>query len=136
VCCLLVSAGFADYTEFFIFSASRTHGQVIDLVPRTDSDNDVEYAPTFRFVAESGQTFTVTSSVASNPSGFEAGETVEVLYRKGDPSSAQIASFWQLWLVPVIFGAIGVAHGLIGGAIFFVLRRRDRHIAKLVGATA
>jgi hypothetical protein len=136
VFCLLVGGGFAVHVESFIHSASRTHGQVIDLAPRTNNDNDVEYAPIFRFVAENGQAFTVTSSVSSNPAGFEVGETVEVLYRKDDPVGAQIASFWQLWFIPVIFGAIGVVHGLIGVAALFVLRRRDRRIAKLAGATA
>jgi hypothetical protein len=56
-----------------------------------------------------------------------------VIYPKGSPERAQIDSFFESYLLPTIFGAIGLPFGVVGGAFFFVsvrsARRRARALA-------
>jgi hypothetical protein len=125
--CVVVSFGFVVYTADFVHSAIKTSGQVIRLDERLNTENNsIEYAPVFQFLAGDAKTYTITSGTASNPAGFEVGETVHVLYRSNDPAKARLDSFWQLWLVPVILLFIGLTHGFISGVLLLVERKLNR----------
>jgi hypothetical protein len=127
VCCLIIGLGLAIYTTLFLNSALRTTGEVVSLDERYDSQNQTtEYAPVFHFVAEHGKAYTVTSTTATHPAGFNQGDTVQVIYRKNNPEGATIDSFWQLWLGPVVLLFIGVSHGIIGGVLLLIERRLAR----------
>jgi hypothetical protein len=88
-----------------------------------EQDHTVNYAPTFTFKAENGQGYSVTSSVASNPPSFEVGQEVKVRYIGGNPKSAEIDSFWQLWLVAVVCGGLGIFFAGAGYLLFRCERR-------------
>ena len=131
-CCVVLCIGFAIYTAVFLGTAQKATGKVVQLNERFDSAaNAIEYAPVFSFATPDGKTYTESSSTASNPSGFAVGDSVVVLYSKSNPGGARIASFVQLWLVPMVFLIIGVAHGLIAGFLFFLERRRKPEIRRL-----
>ncbi|MFF4359504.1 DUF3592 domain-containing protein [Streptomyces sp. NPDC001604] len=65
-------------------------------------------------------------SVGSNPPSYEAGERVEVLYRADSPQDARINGFASLWLLPLIFGGLGLLATGIGTVIALAMRRRSR----------
>jgi Protein of unknown function (DUF3592) len=125
-CCVVLCIGSAIYTAVFLGAAKKATGKVVQLNERFNSAADTtEYAPVFSFAAQDGKTYTVSSSTASNPSGFQVGDSVAVLYWKNNPGGARIASFVQLWLIPMVFLIIGVAHGLIAGFLLFLERRKN-----------
>jgi len=131
-CCVVLCIGFAIYTAVFLGTAQKATGKVVQLNERYNSSAEaVEYAPVFSFAAQDGKTYTVSSSTASNPSGFAVGDSVTVLYSKSNPEGARIASFLQLWLVPMVLAIIGVVHGLIAGFLFFLERRKNRKLSNL-----
>lgn len=83
----------------------------------------MNYAPTFRFKAENGRAYSVTSDVASNPPIFAVGQEVPVRYIGSNPMSAEIDSFWQLWLVAVVCSGLGMFFAGAG----YMLWRFERH---------
>jgi Protein of unknown function (DUF3592) len=128
-CCLVLSFVFALHTTSFLHTATKASGHIIRLEERFDSQNNSnEYAPVFQFVAGDRKTYTITSRTASNPAGFEIGENVLVLYKPSDPAGAELDSFWQIWLVPMILIFISAAHGFISGVFFFIERRLDSRL--------
>ena len=97
-------------------SGERTTGNVV----RLDESDSGEggccvYSPVIEFVA-GGQTFTFESGNASDPPAYDVGEEVRVLYDPANPETAQIDSFFERWVFPIIIipamilAEIGRAH--------------------------
>ena len=124
-CLMLAAAGFVVSTELFLHNSIRTTGIVVSLREVQDEENhSVNYAPVFQFVAEDGQSYTISSDTSSNPSEFAVRQKVPVLYEPKYPMGAKIDSFLQLWLFPLIFGIIG----LIAFAIGYVWTRLSKRV--------
>ena len=118
-------------TRSFIKTATETNGEVIrvDLSSSTDTDSSgnrstsTNYRPVVNFTTSDGQDITFASSVASNPSPYEVGDKVTVLYNPLRPHDAKIKSFVQLWIGTLIVGGLGILFTLIGLLIsFFVMK--------------
>ncbi|SFO30927.1 Protein of unknown function [Variovorax sp. PDC80] len=106
VMALLVAA----HTVYFIRSAVHAQGEVIDLLHvESDDDGDGTWKPRVRFRTAAGETIDFESSTSSNPPSYEVGEAVRVLHAPGNPRNARIDSFFSLWGMPIVFGAIGTA---------------------------
>ena len=103
------------HTKRFVSDAERATGTVIDLSSRTDSDGDVMYHPVVRFTNAEGRTVQFVSSTGSSPASESEGDRVEVLYDPDDPEDAKLSGFFDLWLWPIAFGALG------GMFVFFSL---------------
>ena len=118
-CFLAIALGFGIYTAWFLHSSAAATGTVISMRTVTDAqDNSITYAPVFTFAASDGNTYTVSSDVSSNPPGFEPRQQVNILYEKGHPTNAKIASFGQLWLLPLVFGILGTTATAVGYFLF------------------
>ncbi|MGD6747419.1 DUF3592 domain-containing protein [Streptomyces sp. BH106] len=114
--------------------ADRTTGRVVAVewrdshigVTRKTRERDKPSAyPVVEFTTADGTPHTFRSSTGSNPPSYEEGERVEVLYRADDPEDAQINGFLSLWLLPLIFGGIGlIAAAVATGIAVFGRRRR------------
>ncbi|MFF5970058.1 DUF3592 domain-containing protein [Streptomyces sp. NPDC012769] len=63
----------------------------------------------------------------SNPPAYEVGERVDVRYRADSPEDARIEGFATLWLLPVIFGGIGLVIVGVGTGIALFGRGRPRN---------
>jgi hypothetical protein len=131
---LAIGCGFAIYRSVWLYRSVRTKGVVISVSEVADErDHAVNYAPTFTFKTENGQAYSVTSDVASNPPSFAAGQQVQVRYIRSNPTSAEIDSFWQLWLVTVVCGGLGMFFAGAGYALIRYERRlslpRDQFIS-------
>jgi hypothetical protein len=108
----------------WLYRGASTVGTIVGLsgVPNQE-DNTINYAPSFTFKAGDGRTYTVMSSVATNPPGFEVGQSVPVLFLRADPASPKLNSFWQIWFVTGLCGGLGA---FFTGAGYLLLRYERR----------
>ncbi|MFF3492086.1 DUF3592 domain-containing protein [Streptomyces sp. NPDC002795] len=113
--------------------ADRTTGRVVALQwrdadtgsSRTSRGRDEPSAyPVVEFATTDGTAHTFRSSTGSNPPSYEEGERVEVLYRADAPEDARINGFLSLWLLPLIFGGIGLIAAAVATGIAVFGRRR------------
>jgi|ERR1039458_4181644 hypothetical protein len=116
---VVIAIGTALHTSHFIHRASQADGIVAKLTARRNEDSSVYYVPTFAFKTPTSQLISIDSDTGSNPPGFAVGDHVRVLFDPNDPQNAKIATNAQLWLFPIVSGAIGILFTPIG---IFLLR--------------
>jgi hypothetical protein len=121
---LIISVAFTATTLSFLGGAERTEGVVVDHSLRTSTDRDGNsrsaYYPVVEFTAPDGQTVSFESSTGSNPPSNDVGDQVEVAYDPDDPSDARLTSFVSLYLLPLIFGGIGILFTPIGVVLLVI----------------
>ncbi len=95
----------------------------------TYSEEVIDYNPVVEFTGEGGETHRFTGSTGGEGKPIiETGSEVEVLYDPADPGSAQIASFEQFWLGPVVVAGAGLIFLLMGVGGFFLMGGQDRRM--------
>lgn len=92
---------------------------------RSTEGSGVTYAPVVKYDV-GGQTYTFTSSNSSSPPSYEVGERVALRYDPADPAWAQIDSWTELWLLPLILGATAVIVAVVVNLLMFASIRRRR----------
>ncbi|GAB1333530.1 hypothetical protein ACE1SV_01200 [Streptomyces sp. E-15] len=131
---LTVGLVLAGLTVSFLADARHAQGTVVDHEWRGDHSgtsgrrrgNDAPVAyPVVEFTPADGTHRTFEGSTGSNPPAYERGERVEVLYRADSPGDARIDGFASLWLLPLVFGGIGLVIGGVGTVAAVVTRRRS-----------
>nr|WP_328907617.1 DUF3592 domain-containing protein [Streptomyces sp. NBC_00234] len=129
---LVVGLILAGVSVSFLANAERAPGTVVSLEWRNDDNgvsrkkrgNDKPAAyPVVEFTSADGTPRTFRSSTGSNPPSYEEGERVEVLYRANSPEDARIKGFASLWLLPLIFGGIGLVIAGVGTGVALAGRR-------------
>ncbi|MET9762311.1 DUF3592 domain-containing protein [Streptomyces sp. NPDC006372] len=124
----------AGVSVSYLTGAERAQGRVVALEWRTDHTsssrkrrvNDEPVAhPVIEFTSKDGAPRKFEDSAGTNPPSYEVGERVEVLYRADTPEDARLNGFASLWLLPLIFGGIGLLFSGIGTVIALVTRRRS-----------
>ncbi|MFI6008319.1 DUF3592 domain-containing protein [Streptomyces sp. NPDC051243] len=130
---LVVGLILAGVSVSFLTDAERARGTVVALEWRNDGtgtarkkrvNDDPAAYPVVEFASADGTPRKFRDSTGSNPPSYEVGEQVEVLYRADSPEDARIKGFASLWLLPLIFGGIGLVIGGIGTVVALVTRRR------------
>ncbi|MGX1475661.1 UNVERIFIED_CONTAM: hypothetical protein RKD50_004469 [Streptomyces canus] len=132
---LVIGLVLAGVSVSFLTDAEKARGTVVALEWRNDSvgtssrrvrSNDKPAAyPVVEFTSTDGAPRTFRSTTGSNPPSYEEGDRVEVLYRADSPDDAEINGFASLWLLPLVFGGIGLLFTGIGTAVAVVGRRRS-----------
>lgn len=90
------------YTGYeFSTKGVEVDSTVVQLAP-VSGENGITYKPVFRYAYE-GQEYQYTSVNAANPPSKQIGESAVLLVDPTDPNRARENSFWELWLLPVIF---------------------------------
>jgi len=87
-------------------------GQVVDLVPRRDSEGQTFYYPVVEMTLPDASTVTVNINVGSSPPAYQPGNQVTVLYDPANPQQGRIESFWGnigVWTLPLITGVLFLA---------------------------
>ncbi|MFF0227964.1 DUF3592 domain-containing protein [Streptomyces sp. NPDC004629] len=126
----------------FLASAERTRGTVVGMEWRYDQRNDrggvsrtrrvhdepVAY-PVVEFTSADGIRRTFRSDTGANPPAYEEGAGVEVRYRADSPEDARINGFASLWLLPLVFGGIGLVIAGIGTGVALATRGRSRSVS-------
>jgi hypothetical protein len=116
---IALAIGFGIHTSSFLHHSIAADGTIVSLrTVKDDKDGTTTYAPIFTFLAANGQTYTVSSDSGSNPPSFAPGKHVRVLYEAGNPIGAEIDSFWQVWVFPVVFAIIGLIATVMGHALY------------------
>lgn len=106
-------------TRASISNSIKTQGTVIDVVQYVSSDDGENlYYPVVIFARNAGKT-TVFEGGGSFPPAYIKGQQVEVLYNPQHPESATIYSWWEMWLLPIIFTGVGSVAVAIGGIPLF-----------------
>lgn len=124
---LVASLYFETRTEIFLHESIATTGRVVRINSRShDSDNDIDYAPVFSFIAFDGHVYTVESRNYSIPPEFSIGQIVQIRYIKDSPQTARVDSHWQLHAFEDIFGALGICFSGAGLGSLWYQRRRSR----------
>ncbi len=122
---IALSLGFAIRSAIFEHRTLYTSGTITEFVPMSINDRYSVLCPRFRFLTGDGTPHLHTSNACSSVPGFKVGQTIPVRYVEGDPESARIATFWQMWALAAGFGIAAV---VACGAGFFGLmyaRRRS-----------
>lgn len=128
---LIVAFGTAIRQVLFIHSAQHANGTVIELreYGSTRSTTHV-VTPVFRFTAD-GQTYVVAAKNAVREDGINVGEPVDVLYARDHPETALIDNSAQLWMFPLVVGAVGAGFSTIPAFVLLTLWRRRRASARI-----
>lgn len=93
------------------------------VVDQRDGVEEHAYQPVVQFRDAAGHVHRFTDAAASLPPDYAVGETVEVAFEPRDPAHARIVSWKRLWLVPTLFGVVGVLPTL---SCALILRRLSR----------
>ncbi|MFJ8032406.1 DUF3592 domain-containing protein [Streptomyces sp. NPDC096032] len=132
---LVVGLVLAGQSVSLLNDAERARGTVVGLEWRKDhssssrrnrSDDRPAAYPVVEFTPAEGTPTRFRSSTGANPPSYEVGERVEVLYRADSPEDARINGFASLWLLPLVFGGLGLLAMGIAAVVALVTRRRSR----------
>jgi len=97
----------------FISNSVETSGVVEELSSHL-SKGSTYYSPIVAYTVD-GQSYRIVGKVSSSlSSSYEIGETVNVRYEKNDPTSAELVSFSDMWLMTSIMSGLGVLFCSIG----------------------
>ncbi|EFL36967.1 predicted protein [Streptomyces viridochromogenes DSM 40736] len=131
---MIVGLILAGVSVSYLAGAERAPGRVVALEWRNDhtsssrkkrvNDEPAAY-PVIEFTSNDGTPRKFRDAAGTNPPSYEVGEQVEVLYRADSPEDARINGFASLWLLPLIFGGIGLLFSGIGTVIALVMRRHS-----------
>lgn len=87
---------------------------------------DTVYDSTIVFSTADGQKITFESSVSSS-NRPQVGDAVDVLYQPDDPQDARTGGA-GVWLLPIVFGSIGLPFTVVGVVLIGVYLRRRRRL--------
>ena len=127
---LFLNLLFGGFCLWGVYAASvswrlETGGQTAPgIVTRMEESSDSEggccvYSPVIEFTA-GGQTYSFEGDNASDPPQYRVGQRVNVRYDPTDPNTAQIDSFFERWLFPIIIIPAMLLAALIVN--FFMIR--------------
>jgi hypothetical protein len=110
-------------TRRFLASAQEARAEVVGMQDRIGTDHRTRvYYPVLRYRTQQGATKEVVSSVGSTPPRYKEGDSVAVLYDPAKPEDVRIHSFLNVWVAPLVLGALGVILTLVGAGLTFLLR--------------
>jgi hypothetical protein len=116
----------AGLGAFFMFRRSYREVKHWKTASGTVVDNKVvsgskglHYYPIFQFVADNGKEVTGVADVGSSWQRFRVGASVRVLYSPDEPTKAQLRTFTDLWLFPIVCGFFGLA--FLGVSLFLFI---------------
>lgn len=116
ITCLVIGVFLAFFTITFVFSSTKCHGVVIDVISERSKESGRSlYRPKIEYVLPSGEKRVFVSSVASSPQRYFVGDKVAVLYCENHIlGEAKIGRFFEIWTGAIIFLASGIT------CVFFI----------------
>ena len=106
------SGAWANRHSQWLASLSQENGTVTEFIEETNTDGNLLLKPVVTFKDKVGETYRVSPVWTSNPSGYEKGDRVEVLYPDADPSRAMLNTWSEKWLLPTL---------ALGGAVLWLV---------------
>jgi hypothetical protein len=122
---------YAAYTGWQLQTKGVTApGTVVRLSERSDAEGGCcTYVPVIDFKVND-QVYTFEGGNASYPPAYDVGQQLDVRYDPNNPNTAQIDSFFERWIFPMlIIPAMIIAAAILN---FFMIRswRRGEYIGK------
>ncbi|GCE07422.1 DUF3592 domain-containing protein [Dictyobacter aurantiacus] len=113
----IVGAAFWFSNQSFMVGTVSTTGQIVSCHYSSSSSDAIASSgstckPTITFTTQAGQKITFTSSISS--SSYNPGDNVTVSYHPATPADARVSDFVSLWLLPLIFGGLGIIFLILG----------------------
>jgi len=116
---LLVGAALAVMSSNrFLSESVRTTGNVVDFIESYDDEGTLMYTPVFEYIDQQGATYTARANYSSSNKSYMKGEAVELLYLPSDPEDVRTPSWFSLWGLALILGAMGIF--FVGFAALFL----------------
>jgi hypothetical protein len=106
---LSVIAAFLVYdTESFIERAVLVHAEVVGIERVPAGRGGSAMSPVVKYAGKQGEQliFRPQRSVTRVLMPLDIGETIDLLYDETNPVDVRLASVWDLYLQPIVFGAI------------------------------
>lgn len=97
----MVSIIMAIYSVYFTIGTTETIGTVIEM------NGTIQQVPVIEYYAN-GQRFTFRSSIWSDPSPYATGDKIRIIYDPDHPDTAQINTFHDRWMFPLVFSLAGL----------------------------
>jgi hypothetical protein len=117
---MLLGAGLSLSSFSYSFGGLATQGMVVKLTEDPMAHgNQRSWYPLVEYQVD-GRAYTY-KGVGSNPPRYTVGQKVPILYKPGRHDAARINSFFDLWLIPLVFGGSGSVFAVMGAQ---VLRHR------------
>lgn len=114
----------------FINSSLSTTGTVIDFEESYSKDSNgnrsVSYYPIFQFVDTQEQVRKVKSNVGSNPSAYQKGDVVDIIYDPQNVNHAKINDTFSMWLGEIILGILASLLFLTSGGYFYFKSKKNK----------
>lgn len=80
------------------------------------------YFPRVSFKTSNGQVVEFRSEFGSGRDTYQVGEQVPVRYKISQPSIARIDDFTSMWVLPLVFGVVGLVFVVFGAIMVKALR--------------
>lgn len=90
------------------------------------SKNGSTYYPVVTYQDSEGQEHTLASQIGSSSPAYDVGETVKVRYESGNPATAVIDSFLEMWGIITVLVGISAIFLAIGIGIIYAAIRANR----------
>jgi Protein of unknown function (DUF3592) len=105
-----IAASLVYDIESFVERAVLAHGEVVALERVSAGRGGPVMSPVVKYTGEQGvqRTFRPNGSAARALTPSVIGETVDVLYDETNPADIRLASVWDLYLLPIMFGGIAM----------------------------
>ena len=100
--------------------ALSSKGEVVSLTPArsgSGSSSSTVYRPVVRYILPDGTIREIESSVGTNPSRFQVGDAVEVLYDPNNVTDARLKADMDFPIIQIVFMGMGSIFVLIGGGL-------------------
>lgn len=131
VICLTLSAVLYQHTRSFQKAALTATGEVTNMIRREQTRNH-SYSPAIRFQTAQGEIVEHVSPVMIKSDKYKVGDKVEMLYDPANPKDAVINGFFAVWGLTMMFGYVGVAALLFGGAPMLWAKRKAKKAQELM----
>lgn len=123
---LLVGGLYYGYGSWKLTTQGTTvEGRVVNLLSSEEDDGSTTYAPVVEYEA-GGNTYSYESHNYSNPSTYQVGQEVNLIYDRDHPDKARISNFVELWLIPLLLIPFGLGTGAVAIFLMPLLSGRRR----------
>lgn len=113
---------------FYIYQQDRVFIEKANVVSGTVLSNSTNDRTFVSFVTKEGRQIKFSSNTGNNPSGYNEGESVEVLYDPENPNNASINDFYTQYLGVSVLGFLGAVFFLTGFSFFLSNHSKQRKI--------
>lgn len=120
----------SSQNALLLMNGERTSAVITSYVEGRDGGGNLQYKPVYEYTIN-GTRYEQTSNFSTSWRPYEVGEEAVVLYTMSNPEKARLNRFAGLWMLPVIFGSVGLGFVFIGAIGLAKIERRRKAAQEL-----